>query len=88
MRPVSYLASTAVLLLVPPLAAQNPECAGVTALEGARETCNVAVDLARGYHPLAGLAISGGNPVLGSGAASGRLGSFSVTLTGTITSWR
>jgi hypothetical protein len=33
---------------------------------------------------VAGLAISGGNPVLGSGAASGRLGSFSVTLRTTL----
>ena len=47
---------------------------------GPTTACKVAVDLARAYHPVAGLAISGGNPVLGSGAASGRLGSFSVTL--------
>ena len=80
MRSASCLAIAATILLASPAAAQNSECAGVTTLEGARETCNVAVDLARAYHPLAGLAISGGNPVLGSGAASGRLGSFSVTL--------
>lgn len=80
MRSVSCLAIAATVLLASPAAAQNSECAGVTTLEGARETCNVAVDLARGYHPLAGLAISGGNPVLGSGGASGRLGSFSITL--------
>jgi hypothetical protein len=81
MRAPLLSASVACALLIPcGAAAQNPECAGVTTLEGARETCNVAVDLARAYHPVAGLAISGGNPVLGSGAASGRLGSFSVTL--------
>ena len=80
MRSASCLALAAAVLLTSPAAAQNSECAGVTTLEGARETCNVAVDLARGYHPLAGLAISGGNPVLGSGGASGRLGSFSITL--------
>jgi hypothetical protein len=81
MRSALTVALTGSLLaLAPPAAAQNPECAGVTNLDGARETCNVAVDLARAYHPVAGLAISGGNPVLGSGAASGRLGSFSVTL--------
>jgi hypothetical protein len=81
MRTAHFVASIAILTAVAaPASAQNAECAGVTTLEGARETCNVAVDLARGYHPLAGLAISGGNPVLGAGAASGRLGSFSITL--------
>lgn len=60
--------------------AQNPECAGLPTAGGGRETCNVAIDLVRAYHPLAGLAISGGNPVLGTGGASGRLGSFSITL--------
>lgn len=80
MRSPASLAIAAVLLVTSAASAQNPECAGVTTLQGARETCNVAVDLARGYHPIAGLAISGGNPVLGTGAASGRLGSFSVTL--------
>jgi hypothetical protein len=81
MRSARILASTGLLAaLAAPLIAQNSECAGVTTLEGARETCNVAVDFARAYHPLLGLAISAGNPVLGAGAASGRLGSFSVTL--------
>jgi len=81
MRSAPIVACTVALLALSRQgAAQNPECAGVTTLEGARATCNVAVDLARAYHPLVGLAISGGNPVLGSGAASGRLGSFSITL--------
>jgi hypothetical protein len=81
MRSTRFLVPIAAMLLAArPAAAQHPECAGVPTLEGARETCNVAVDFARAYHPLAGLAISAGNPVLGSGGASGRLGSFSVTL--------
>ncbi|HEU4828873.1 MAG TPA: hypothetical protein VFT04_06740 [Gemmatimonadales bacterium] len=77
-RTVAFIAVP--LAFAAPAAAQNPECAGVPTLEDARETCNVAVDFARAYHPIAGLAISGGNPVIGSGGASGHLGSFSVTL--------
>ena len=81
MRVAFALASFAVAAACAgPALAQNSECAGVTTLDGARETCNVAVDVARAYHPIAGLLISGGNPVLGSGGASGRLGSFSITL--------
>lgn len=68
----------AATLRAAPLAAQNAPCAAV-ALVG-RQTCEAAVDLVRAYHPLAGLAVSGGNPVLGTGGASGRLGSFSITL--------
>jgi hypothetical protein len=79
--PLAVVPATACPLLVASVAAaQNAECAGVTTLEGAREACNVAVDLARGSFLMAGLAISGGNPMPGSGAASGRLGSVSVTL--------
>ena len=80
MRLAVVPATACALLVASVAAAQNAECAGVTTLEGAREACNVAVDLARGYLPVAGLAISGGNPVLGSGGASGGLGRFSVTL--------
>ena len=81
MRSARFIASAAILIaLAQPAAAQNPECAGVPALDGAREVCNVAADFARAYHPIAGLAMSGGNPVIGSGGASGHLGSFSITL--------
>ncbi|HEX6644432.1 MAG TPA: hypothetical protein VF037_07135 [Gemmatimonadales bacterium] len=76
----SGIQMAAALLLAAPAAAQHPECAGVTALGEAREACGVGVDIARAYHPLAGILLSGGNPVIGSGGATGRLGSFSVTL--------
>lgn len=70
----------AAVLLTSPAAAQNSECAGVSTFNNGRQTCDAAVDFARAYHPLAGLAASGGNPVLGSGGTTGRFGSFSVTL--------
>jgi hypothetical protein len=41
--------------------------------------CNAAVDGADIFHPVAGLLVSGGNPVLGSTKGLGGLGHFSVT---------
>lgn len=41
--------------------------------------CNAAVDGADIFHPVAGLLISGGNPVLGSFKSLGGLGHFSIT---------
>jgi hypothetical protein len=41
--------------------------------------CNAAVDGADIFHPVAGLLVSGGNPVLGSSKGLGGLGHFSVT---------
>ena len=58
-------------------AAQNTECApygGAT-----RRVCDAAVDGTRAFHPIAGLLVSGGNPVLGTAATLGGLGHFSVT---------
>ena len=63
-----------------PLAAQSSQCVPLSSVDGSRQRCNAAIDFARAYHPLAGLAVVGGNPVLGSGAATGKTGSFSVTL--------
>lgn len=58
-------------------AAQNTECGpygGAT-----RRVCDAAVDGTRAFHPIAGLLVSGGNPVLGTAATLGGLGHFSVT---------
>ncbi len=41
--------------------------------------CNAAVDGANLFHPVAGLLVSGGNPVLGSFKGLGGLGHFSLT---------
>nr|MBA2627818.1 hypothetical protein [Gemmatimonadales bacterium] len=72
--------AAAFCLTAAPLGAQNSQCAGLPTLQNARQTCDAAVDLTRAYHPVAGLLISGGNPVLGAGASMGGLGKFAFTL--------
>ncbi len=66
--------------LATPALAQNSQCASFPTLQNARQTCDAAIDLTRAYHPIAGLLISGGNPVLGSGSSMGGLGKFALTL--------
>ncbi len=61
-----------------PLVAQEPQCNGIP-FPGATEACNTAVDAVRAFYPLAGMIVTGGNPVLGT---AGSLGGFGhVTLT-------
>jgi len=55
-----------------PLAAQEPMCNDVNAQVQA--ACNAAVDAYTTFQPLAGIAISGGNPELGTARALGGLG--------------
>jgi len=60
-------------LTVQPLAAQgDPQCNNATT-PPAQNACNTAVDAMKAFSPLAGLVISGGNPVLGT---AGTLGGF------------
>ncbi|HXL34238.1 MAG TPA: hypothetical protein VN953_04915 [Gemmatimonadales bacterium] len=60
------------------LTAQEPQCNGIP-FPGATEACNTAVDAVRAFYPLAGMIVTGGNPVLGT---AGSLGGFGhVTLT-------
>lgn len=61
-----------------PLAAQNDECAVFTG--ASHRICDAALDGTRAFHPVAGLLVSGGNPVLGTASTHGGLGRFSVTL--------
>lgn len=70
-------------LAASPLAAQNPECAPYTGVAQAENVCNAAVDATRYFHPLLGLAISGGNPVVGSFRTLGGLGHLSIGLRAT-----
>ena len=77
MRVVPWVVPVLVFAAAAPLAAQNSECAAYSGQAG--NICNAAVDGTRTFHPLAGLLISGGNPVLGSGGPLGGLGHFSVT---------
>jgi hypothetical protein len=48
-------------------------------LPDATTACNAAVDAVRAFYPLAGMIISGGNPVLGTAGSLGGLGHVSVT---------
>jgi hypothetical protein len=65
-------------LSLPPLAlAQNSQCAGYSSRT--QRICNAAIDGTRALHPMAGLLVSGGNPVLGTAGGLGGLGRFSVT---------
>ncbi|MGH7701667.1 MAG: hypothetical protein ACREMO_01110 [Gemmatimonadales bacterium] len=60
------------------LSAQNTAClpySGQTL-----NVCNAAIDGSVVFHPIAGLLVSGGNPVIGSASTLGGLGHFSVTL--------
>lgn len=50
--------------------------------------CNAAIDGAEIFHPVAGLLVSGGNPVLGSVRMLGGLGHFSLTLRANATKLR
>src|SRR5690349_4401477 len=59
------------------LAAQNEQCASYS--DEVQNVCNAGVDATRAFHPLAGLLVSGGNPVLGTGNTLGGLGHLSIT---------
>src|SRR5436853_2221704 len=59
------------------LAAQDPQCAMPD--PNATAACNTAVDAIRAFHPLAGMIVSGGNPVLGTATSLGGIGHLTVT---------
>src|SRR5437660_3857958 len=67
----------ALLSLAASLAAQEPQCAMPD--PNATAACNTAVDAIRAFHPLAGMIVSGGNPVIGTATTLGGIGHLSVT---------
>lgn len=81
MRVRSFVRILALLLVAAsaPLAAQNPECSRYSGNTRTFNVCNAAVDGTRAFHPLAGLLISGGGPVLGDHGNLGGLGKVSIT---------
>jgi hypothetical protein len=87
MEPMSRLRpfvviTAGLLCLAPQLAAQNAECApyqGVPFTAQDYNICNAAIDGTEVFHPVAGLLVSGGNPVIGSVRTLGGLGHFSLT---------
>ena len=60
-----------------PLAAQEPQCASTNAFVQA--SCQAAVDGVRAFYPLAGMVVTGGNPVIGTAGSLGGLGHFALT---------
>lgn len=69
---------TALLLAsAAPAAAQGSQCTGFGGTS--RRICDAALDGTRAFHPVAGLLVSGGNPVLGTASTLGGLGHFSLT---------
>jgi len=68
-----------VLCLTPALVtAQEPQCNNIP-FPGATTACNTAVDAVRAFYPLAGMIVSGGNPVLGTARTLGGLGHVALT---------
>lgn len=60
-----------------PLLAQEPQCNTLNAQ--ATAACNTAVDAVRAFYPLAGMIVSSGNPVMGTGRTLGGLGHITLT---------
>src|SRR5256885_9679913 len=69
--------AVALVAFAVPLAAQEPQCAMPD--PNATAACNTAVDAMRAFHPLAGMIVSGGNPVLGTSGSLGGIGHLTVT---------
>ena len=69
------------LVIAGPVQAQNPTCDLVRLVSGrVANLCDAAIDGTRAFHPVAGLLVSGGNPVLRTGAGGGGLGRFALTI--------
>ncbi|PYP17289.1 MAG: hypothetical protein DMD52_05200 [Gemmatimonadetes bacterium] len=69
--------AVALIAFAAPLAAQDPQCAMPD--PNATAACNTAVDAIRAFHPLAGMIVSGGNPVLGTSGSLGGIGHLTIT---------
>ncbi len=65
------------ILTAASVAAQEPQCN--TLDPNATAACNTAVDAVKAFHPLAGLLVSGGNPVLGTAGALGGVSHLALT---------
>src|SRR2546426_7735494 len=69
--------SLAMIVGAAPLAAQEPQCASTNNFVQA--SCQAAVDGIRAFYPLAGMVVTGGNPVIGTARSLGGLGHFALT---------
>ncbi len=70
-------ATVILLTATAPLAAQEPQCAVLD--PAATRACNTAVDAVQAFHPLAGMIVSGGNPVIGTAGSLDGAGHVSFT---------
>jgi hypothetical protein len=77
MRAAQLVAGLLLATIVSPAFAQTPECSAYTG--NAQRVCAAAVDGTRAFHPVIGLLVSGGNPIIGSAASLGGPGHFSFT---------
>jgi hypothetical protein len=78
MRAAPLVSGLLLVAIASPLLAQAPECSGYVG--DAQRVCGAAVDGTRAFHPVIGILVSGGNPVLGSAGTLGGLGHTSLTL--------
>jgi hypothetical protein len=68
----------AMILGAAPLAGQGSQCPGPPSPFAT--ACNTAVDAVRAFYPLAGMIVTGGNPVLGTAGSLGGLGHVTLTV--------
>src|SRR6059058_886357 len=78
MRRLVTIVTTLVGLTAALADAQEPQCNNIP-FPGATAACNTAVDGVRAFYPLAGMIVSGGNPVLGTARTLGGLGHVALT---------
>jgi len=78
MRAAPLVSGLFLAAIISPLVAQTPECS--TYSGDAQRVCAAAVDGTRAFHPLVGVLVSGGNPLIGSASSLGGLGHASLTL--------
>jgi hypothetical protein len=74
---LATLAAALALAAAAPIAAQNTECRAFD--RASRRICDAALDGTRAFHPVAGVLVSGGNPVIGTANTLGGLGRFSIS---------
>ncbi|HET7791589.1 MAG TPA: hypothetical protein VFK78_12415 [Gemmatimonadales bacterium] len=73
-----YILPLAALLAAAPLAAQgDPQCNNLN--PAVQNACNAAVDALKAFHPLAGVIVSGGDPILGRAGTLGGFGHFTLS---------
>src|SRR3989441_8517876 len=77
LKSITTVAVALIAFVARSIAAQEPQCS--MANPSATSACNAAVDAMRAFHPLAGMIVSGGNPVLGTAGSLGGIGHLTVT---------